>query len=136
MAALRNVTTEAHHSFWLQEKFDYPEGADANINQISVAPGYAIKINDARSIYRLQDAFLNHPDATASNVDDDHEMDSDDPDAIFEIKNIMGYRGEGDEVEYNVQWKGYSKREASWVPLRDFKQTRIIDDYCNSKRTF
>ncbi|KAF9910906.1 hypothetical protein BX616_010751 [Lobosporangium transversale] len=136
MVALRNITIEPHHSFWMQENFDYPDGTEANISQIPTAPSYVVEIKDARSMYQLQDAFLNLGITTTSNVDNDHEMGDSNIETAYEIKKIIEHRGEGDGVEYLVQWKGYNKCDNSWEPLSSFNQTRAIDDYWNSKREF
>ncbi|KAF9952842.1 hypothetical protein BGZ72_005874 [Mortierella alpina] len=98
MVALRNITTDAHHSFWNQDNYDYPNDTDNLFSTQPAGPSYRIKINDARAIFRLQDAFLNLS-VNASTID--HDMDSDD-DAVYEIDKILGHRGEGEALEYHA----------------------------------
>ncbi|KAG0000567.1 hypothetical protein BGZ80_006342, partial [Entomortierella chlamydospora] len=128
MVALRNITPEAHHSFWMQENFEYPDGSDG-IQQTPPPPSFRVKINDARSIYKLQDAFLNL--TIAPNTD--QEMEDDDvEEPAYEVDKIMGHRGEGDALEFHVLWKGYDATAATWEPRSSFYQTHIIDEYWNS----
>ncbi|ORZ27035.1 hypothetical protein BCR41DRAFT_300760 [Lobosporangium transversale] len=102
MVALRNITAEAHHSYWTQDSFEYPDGNNATLVQV-LTPSYKVKMDHARSIFKLQDAFLNNS-LTSSNADD--EMDTDEG-TEYEIDRIMGHRGDGETLEYHVLWKGY-----------------------------
>ncbi|KAF9896000.1 hypothetical protein BX616_008369, partial [Lobosporangium transversale] len=84
MVALRNITAEAHHSYWTQDSFEYPDGNNATLVQV-LTPSYKVKMDHARSIFKLQDAFLNNS-LTSSNADD--EMDTDEG-TEYEIDRIM-----------------------------------------------
>ncbi|KAF9993319.1 hypothetical protein BGZ80_010560 [Entomortierella chlamydospora] len=76
MVASRNITTELHHGFWMQEEFEYPDGVDTSTTQTPTSPSYAVKVKDARSIFRLQDEFLNLSLAKTTGTDgDDQEME-------------------------------------------------------------
>ncbi|KAF9272347.1 hypothetical protein BGZ68_002498 [Mortierella alpina] len=134
MVALRNITTEVHHSFWLQDDFDYPDGTDKTFGIQIAAPSYKVKINDANNIYRLQDAFLNLS-FTTDCEDTDQDMENDDA-PVFEVDKIIGHSGEGDSLQFHVLWKGYDVTAATWEPPSSFLQTQIIEEYWKSKRTF
>lgn len=98
MVALRNITTELHHSFWIQDDFDFPDGEDSTKDMQVTAPSFKVKVNDAKSIYRLQEKF---PSLAISGHDTDQEMDNDDS-QVYEIQKITGHRGEGESIEYHV----------------------------------
>jgi len=132
MVDLHNIPTELHHSFWMQDGFEYPDGSEAAIPQSLSTPSFTARIDDARNIYRLHDSFLKLT-MSASNTSDDHEMGND---VDYEIDKIINHRGEGHEIEYHVLWKGEDISGATWEPLSNFNQTRTIEDYWNSKRTF
>ncbi|KAF9969245.1 hypothetical protein BGZ73_008507 [Actinomortierella ambigua] len=135
MAALCNITVEQHHNFWMQDDFDFPSGDDgADSLQIVVTPNFKAKISDAKRIQRLQDTFLGHSIA-GQDTEADHEMNGSE-NAVYEIQRILGHRGEGEAIEYHVLWKGYDASQATWEPITNFRQTRIIDEYQNSLRTF
>jgi hypothetical protein len=36
---------------------------------------------------------------------------------VFEVESIVDHRGEGDNREYKVHWKGYSSDEDTWEPV-------------------
>ncbi|KAF9342185.1 hypothetical protein BGX26_008114, partial [Mortierella sp. AD094] len=102
MVALRNIVPEAHHSDWMQENFEFPDGT-SSVGLIGNTPSFRAKINDAQSLLKMQEAFLSL--AVAPNTD--HEMDDDVEETAYEVSKIMGHRGEGDALEFHVLWKGY-----------------------------
>ncbi|KAF8933188.1 hypothetical protein BGZ47_010992, partial [Haplosporangium gracile] len=75
MVALRNITTELHHSFWILDDFGFPDGEDTTKDMQMTTPSFKIKVNDAKSIYRLQENFLS---LAISGHDTDQEMNNDD----------------------------------------------------------
>ncbi|KAF8926484.1 hypothetical protein EDD21DRAFT_418973 [Dissophora ornata] len=108
--------TGIHHSFWLQEQFDYPDcNAVAFLSQ-KPGPSYRVKSNDARSIYRLQDAFLS---LALTAADADQEM-VDDNESVYESDRILGHHGEGESLEYRVLWKDYDANAATWEQHSNF----------------
>ncbi|KAF9429023.1 hypothetical protein BGZ76_001958, partial [Entomortierella beljakovae] len=78
MIILCNISVEPHHSFWMQDEFDFPDGMEKNFIQIPMAPNYKAKTRDACNIYQLQDAFLNLESTCGSSTSGDHEMSCDD----------------------------------------------------------
>ncbi|KAG0375852.1 hypothetical protein BGX24_008578 [Mortierella sp. AD032] len=58
MVALRNITAEQHHSFWIQDNFDFPDGEESMVDMQTAAPSIRVKAKDARRILRLQENFL------------------------------------------------------------------------------
>ncbi|KAF8967584.1 hypothetical protein BGZ46_000134, partial [Entomortierella lignicola] len=111
MVALRNIALEAHHSNWMQEDFEFPDGI-SSVALTGNTPSFRAKVNDAQSLLKMQDAFL----SLAVAPDTDHEMDDDEEEPSYEISRIMGHRGEGDTLEFHVLWKGYDASAASWEP--------------------
>ncbi|KAI7824118.1 hypothetical protein BC939DRAFT_450626 [Gamsiella multidivaricata] len=109
MVALRNITTELHHSFWIQDDFDFPDGEDSAKGIQVTAPSFKVKVNDAKSIYRLQEKFLH---LAISGHDTDQEMDNDDG-----------------------QDYGFDASQSTWEATSQFNDQRILE-YWNSLRVF
>ncbi|KAF8960673.1 hypothetical protein BGZ46_001532 [Entomortierella lignicola] len=100
MVALRNITIEQHHSFWTQDRFDYPDGLETSSAKVPAGAGYAVKINDARDLFRLQDAFLGTPGSTIPDTED-HTMGDDGATST-----------EGREMTYIILFSGKDIAEA------------------------
>ncbi|KAI8601328.1 hypothetical protein EDD21DRAFT_305285 [Dissophora ornata] len=132
MVALRNITTELHHSYWIQDDFDYPDGEDSASDMQATAPSFQVKASDTKSIYRLQEKFLG---LAVGGHDTDHEMDNDDG-QDYVAQKTLGHRGEGESIEYHVLWKGYDASYSTWEVTSQFNDQRIIEDYWNSLRVF
>ncbi|KAI8596263.1 hypothetical protein EDD21DRAFT_422650 [Dissophora ornata] len=132
MVVLRNITTEQHHSFWLQDHFDFPDGEENTLDMQAAVPSFKAKANDAKSIYRLQENFLQ---LAVSGHDTDQEMDNEDS-QDYVVQKILSHRGEGEAIEYHVLWKGFDASHATWEVASQFNDKRTIEDYWNSLRTF
>ncbi|KAI8359773.1 hypothetical protein B0O80DRAFT_495269 [Mortierella sp. GBAus27b] len=50
---------------------------------------------------------------------------------VYEIQQILNHRkAKGKkEMEYLVSWKGYPSEDNSWVPLSDFTERTMIEEY-------
>jgi hypothetical protein len=51
----------------------------------------------------------------------------------YEVEKILKHRGNSNNREYYVSWKGYSKSSNSWVKADDFDSLDIIDEYWKSQ---
>ncbi|KAF8900946.1 hypothetical protein BGZ58_006808, partial [Dissophora ornata] len=119
------------------DEFEYPDDSEQSSVQ-PTSPSLKARINEARSLALPQAAFLNLADVAS---DSDLDMGGDDNgqaggSTAYEVQKIMGHRGEGEAREYHVLWKGFDASHASWEPLGNFNDTRIVEDYLNSQRTF
>ncbi|KAF8918518.1 hypothetical protein BGZ58_004823, partial [Dissophora ornata] len=90
--------TEMHHSLWTQDEFEYPDDSEQSAMQ-PTSPSLKARVNEARSLARLQDTFLN---LAAAPADGDLDME-DDPETenTYEVQKIVGHRGEGEAREYH-----------------------------------
>ncbi|KAF8934187.1 hypothetical protein BGZ58_005902, partial [Dissophora ornata] len=118
------------------DEFEYPDDSEQSSVQ-PTSPSLKARVNEARSLTRLQAAFLNLTDvAPDSDLDMGDDNDHADDPTAYEVQKIIGHRGEGDALEYHVLWKGYDASHALWLPLSSFNETRVIEDYLNAKRIF
>ena len=52
---------------------------------------------------------------------------------VFEVESIVDHRGEGENREYKVHWKGYSSEEDTWEPVSNlFDAEWSINKYLSS----
>ncbi|KAF9186222.1 hypothetical protein BGZ51_002170 [Haplosporangium sp. Z 767] len=58
MAALWGIDAEMHHNLWMQDEFEYPDDSEWSSVQFT-SPSLKVRVNEARSLARLQTAFLN-----------------------------------------------------------------------------
>ncbi|KAG0161916.1 hypothetical protein DFQ30_004911 [Apophysomyces sp. BC1015] len=56
---------------------------------------------------------------------DDVEMEEE----SYVVQAILNHRGPPGKREYLVQWKGYSSKDDSWIPPKNFNDTAFIDKY-------
>lgn len=56
--------------------------------------------------------------------DDTASVWSDSP--LYTVEKILQKRVRGGKLEYFVKWKGYSSKENSWEPLKNFKCRALI----------
>ncbi|KAF9102730.1 hypothetical protein BGX27_010875 [Mortierella sp. AM989] len=118
MVALRNIVPEAHHSAWVQEDFEFPDGT-SSVGLIGNTPSYRAKIKDAQNLLKMQEAFLSL--AFAPNTDREIGDNAEEP--VYEVSKIIGHRGEGDAIEFHVLWKGYDMRPEA--ALRGFDEYAV-----------
>ena len=48
---------------------------------------------------------------------------------IFEIRKILEHRGKEKRREYKIWWKGYPRKEATWVKEKDIHDNLVIKEY-------
>ena len=48
---------------------------------------------------------------------------------IFEIRKILEHRGKEKRREYKIWWKGYPRKEATWVKEKDIHNNLVIKEY-------
>ena len=48
---------------------------------------------------------------------------------VWEVDKIVDHRGEGDNREYKVHWKGYSSDENTWEPVSNLFDAECINKY-------
>ena len=59
----------------------------------------------------------------ASSDAEDSDTDSDEPE-VYEVERILGKRMETNGVEYQVHWKGYSKKHDTWEPANSLGDSK------------
>ena len=82
--------------------------------------------------YVLQDemGLLMSRDYTPSELKpiDLHNINEDNEE-VYEIEGIVDHRGSGNNREFKVRWKGYSKDEDSWLTPDKITHTSTIENY-------
>jgi len=131
MVESQKIPTETHHTFWMQDGFDFQDTVDHQLAYEKL-PSIKAKLGFGHSLQELQKAFLT---ATLSSGAPDMSMD-DAAQPTFEVLKLLGHRGEGESVEYLVHWKGYAEADATWEPEGNFNQKRCIEEYWKSKAEF
>ena len=82
--------------------------------------GYVLKdktgacLNSAVAASRLQRSALSFDRAS---------------EGIFEIRKILEHRGKEKRREYKIWWKGYPRKEATWVKEKDIHNNLVIKEY-------
>jgi hypothetical protein len=52
---------------------------------------------------------------------------------VYEVDRIIDHRGEGDNREYRIRWKGYGPEEDTWEPVSNlFDSEHSIQEYLSS----
>ena len=82
--------------------------------------GYVLKdktgacLNSAVAASRLQRSALSFDGAS---------------EGIFEIRKILEHRGKEKRREYKIWWKGYPRKEVTWVKEKDIHNNLVIKEY-------
>ncbi|CAO3572369.1 unnamed protein product [Mortierella alpina] len=105
------------------------------IESISL-PNIKAKLSYGRDLLELQEAFMSTSvsDSSMNELADSSMSDPSEED--FEIVKILDHRGEDENIEFLVHWRGYEASGATWEPLHNFNQKRCIQDYWKSKAAF
>ncbi|KAF9973708.1 hypothetical protein BGZ75_001069, partial [Mortierella antarctica] len=135
MVDIQKIPTQTHHTFWMQDTFDFPETSEYRTSYEKF-PNLKAKLNHGRDLLELQEAFMaNSISETSVSEPADSSM-SDPLEEEFEVVKILDHRGEDENVEFLVHWKGYDASAATWEPLHNFNQKRCIQEYWKSKASF
>ena len=121
--AWRNISPHAHHSRWLLPNFDFED--DENMKEVQQDVKVETKLEHEEQMSILQQQFVT---MDMSYESDDAEMIASEEE-IYEIEKILQHRGEGNNVEYLVKWRGYGRKENSWEPIANFTSTICIEEY-------
>ncbi|KAF9975920.1 hypothetical protein BGZ75_000381 [Mortierella antarctica] len=135
MAAVLDISTQSHHTFWMQDAFDYLDTSEHQATYENL-PNIKAKLNHGRDLRGLQEAFLSVSISQASTEEPADEPMTESLQDVYEVASILNDRGEGDAIEFLVHWKGFDVSEATWEPQQNFHHKRCIQDYWKSKTTF
>lgn len=132
--ALGGVTYSNHHTFWLQEGFDY--GSDCSspgtLHDEMSHTSVADKMEDAESMRELQRQFLSLSlsDQTRNLLQyEDGTEDTEMPPDHYEVSHIVSHRGPRESGQYRVRWVGYTAKEDEWVTADKFGQGTVVEEY-------
>ncbi|KAF8970748.1 hypothetical protein BGZ46_010401 [Entomortierella lignicola] len=132
------IPTQTHHTFWMQDTFDFPNSTEHQMTY-EKQPGIKVKLRYGQSLLEQQEAFMSEISSHVS-IDTaglaDISMIAASLDEEYEVSKILDHQGDEEEIEFLVQWKGYDIAEATWEPLRNFKNQQCIRDYWKSKAQF
>ncbi|EAR90708.3 heterochromatin protein (macronuclear) [Tetrahymena thermophila SB210] len=48
---------------------------------------------------------------------------------VYEVENIIGHRKKGSQIEYHIQWKGYSLKQATYEPAKNILDKNMLKKY-------
>ncbi|KAG0006764.1 hypothetical protein BGZ80_005148, partial [Entomortierella chlamydospora] len=132
VVSIHNIATQTHHAFWMQDAFDF---SDSNEYQAAYEklPSIKFKLNHGRSLLELQEAFLS---VAISQLDYADETMAETMQERYEVARILDHRGEDDDMEFLVQWKGFEVSEATWMTLQHFNYKQCIQDNWKTKISF
>ena len=63
---------------------------------------------------------------------DEDEKNKNNNDENYEIQYIIKHKNTGNDIEYFVKWRGYKKKDNSWVKASEFNEHEMIKDYWKS----
>ncbi|KAF9176504.1 hypothetical protein BGZ51_000499 [Haplosporangium sp. Z 767] len=125
-AALRNISTEQHHTLWLQDGFDYPSKTEQET--MYALPNIKVKLSQSQDLLATRQAFFDR----AQTFDLDMVSGDDENGA----EKIIGHRGDDSSREYHVIQGSSGLSMALWVPARDIIDKMRIVEYLKSTQTF
>lgn len=129
LSELADLDLQPKYTFWLNEKYDYPD-----INGITDKSSTVLcKISDINNIKSFQKdmimCILHNESIVLDNNDNNIQMNNKNDDQ-YEVQYIYDDRiDENGKKEYLVKWKKYPKRYNSWVQEIDFMDDDIIKQY-------
>ncbi|KAF9090091.1 hypothetical protein BGX29_011681 [Mortierella sp. GBA35] len=86
--ALRNIPTEQHHMFWLQDGFDYPSKTEQET--MYTLPNIKVKLSQSKDLLATRKAFFDMTISSLTQAADDN-MASGDDDRAIEVKAVPVY---------------------------------------------
>ena len=119
---LRKISPDVHHSKWLVKEFDFNYQDD--IQEIQQNINVHTRVEYGQQMSKLQQQLLT---MRISEISDEVEMSTDD--TVYDVENILDHRGEEDEIEYLVRWRGYGSKDDSWEPEGNFASQDILEKY-------
>ncbi|KAG0300830.1 hypothetical protein BGZ98_008840 [Dissophora globulifera] len=131
--ALRNIPTEQHHMFWLQDGFDYPSKPEKET--MYTLPNIKVKLSQSEALLATRKAFFDMAISSHTQAADD-DMVSGDDDREYEAEKVIGHRGEGSEREYHILQKNGGVGMATWVPAYNIKTKNKVTEYLKSIQSF
>jgi hypothetical protein len=150
LVSMGNITSEVHHSFWMQNCFDYPNNTDVDrgfvFNDISEEnSSLASQIDRSKELITLQKSFLelNLATSTSSIIEISDKSDGDIlmPDDSsyhskneYEIEAILSHRRKKGTLEFEVKWKNYSDEENSYLTTDKFNSFELLNEYRKKHR--
>ncbi|KAF9434503.1 hypothetical protein BGZ76_007910 [Entomortierella beljakovae] len=135
VVSIHNIATQTHHTFWMQNAFDYPYSNEYQAAYEKL-PSIKVKLNHGRSLLELQEAFLSVVISQPDILETADETMTDTIQEVYEIARILDHHGEDDDMEFLVQWKGFDVSEAIWPTLQHFNYKQCIQDYWKTKISF
>ncbi|KAF9979919.1 hypothetical protein BGZ75_009072 [Mortierella antarctica] len=118
--ALRNISTEQHHTFWLQDSFDYPSKMEQET--MYTLPNIKVKLSQSKDLLATRKAFFDKAISLNTQAVDD-DMESRDGDKENKVDKGLGHRGEGAEREYYIV-QNSSGLSMAWVSAYDIRDNK------------
>ncbi|ORY98257.1 hypothetical protein BCR41DRAFT_415748 [Lobosporangium transversale] len=135
VVSIHNIPTQTHHTFWMQDAFDFPDNNEYQVAYEKL-PSIKVKLNHGRSLLELQEAFLSVASSQPNTLDIADETMAETAQEGYEVARILDHRGEGEDMEFLVQWEGFDISEATWVALQHSNYKQCIQDYWRTKISF
>ncbi|KAG0369533.1 hypothetical protein BGZ54_009676 [Gamsiella multidivaricata] len=132
-AALKDIPTEQHHMFWVQDGFDYPSKTE-NLEIMYTLPNIKVKLSQSEALLATRKAFLDMAISSQTQTAD-ADMISGDDDRDYEVEKIIGHRGEGSERGYQILQRSGSG-VAKWVPAFDVDANKKVTEYLKATLSF
>ncbi|KAF9345478.1 hypothetical protein BGX26_003075 [Mortierella sp. AD094] len=129
MVAILSIPTQTHHTFWMQDVFDFLESSEFKV-AFEKLPNIKAKLSHGRDLLVLQEAFMattisRHGSSATDPADISMSEASQD---VFEVAEILNHRGEDEAIEYlkaGASESAYTNMtEASQV---EFEVSKILE---------
>lgn len=121
--ALRNISTEQHHTLWLQDGFDYPSKAEQET--MYALPSIKVKLSQNQDLLATRQAFFEKVQTI------DHDLVTRDDE---NKEKIIGHRGDDNTREYQVIQGSSGLSMALRVSAHDVTDKMRIVEYLKSQK--